>query len=132
MKKIQQFAPKRSKEITQNYLQFLDGHIAEVVSGKVLDFIEINEIAAQLFVSHKHLTDTIQKETGNHPCYFYDLKIVEQAKHMLLNTDKSASAIAKSLTYDPSNFSKFFKKFVGQTPGQFQKENKKTEKFTIK
>lgn len=132
MKTPEQELLKRSEEITQNYFQFLDRHIAEVVSGKLLDFMEINEIASQLFVSHKHLTDTVQKETGNHPCYFYDLKIIEQAKRMLVESDKSVAEVAKTLTYDPSNFSKFFKKFVGQTPGLFQKENKSSEKFTTK
>lgn len=115
----------RSKEITENYFQFLDKHIEDVVLGKVDEFMEINQIASELFVSHKHLTDTVQKETGSHPCHFYDLKILDEAKKMLLETDKSISEIAKILTYDPSNFSKFFKKFIGQTPGQFRKENKK-------
>ncbi|HIX54377.1 MAG TPA: AraC family transcriptional regulator [Candidatus Sphingobacterium stercoripullorum] len=115
----------RRKEITENYFQFLDKHIEDVVLGKVDEFMEINQIASELFVSHKHLTDTVQKETGSHPCHFYDLKILDEAKKMLLETDKSISEIAKILTYDPSNFSKFFKKFIGQTPGQFRKENKK-------
>lgn len=115
----------RSKEITENYFQFLDKHILDVISGKVDDFMEINQIARELFLSHKHLTDIVQKETGNHPCHFYDLKILDEAKRMLSETDKSIAEIAKILTYDPSNFSKFFKKFVGQTPGQFRKENKK-------
>jgi AraC-type DNA-binding domain-containing proteins len=115
----------RSKEITENYFQFLDKHILDVISGKVDDFMEINQIARELFLSHKHLTDILQKETGNHPCHFYDLKILDEAKRMLSETDKSIAEIAKILTYDPSNFSKFFKKFVGQTPGQFRKENKK-------
>jgi AraC-like DNA-binding protein len=132
MKTPEQEPLKRSEEITQSYFQFLDRHIAEVVSGKLLDFMEINEIASQLFVSHKHLTDTVQKETGNHPCYFYDLKIIEQAKRMLIESDSSVAEVAKILTYDPSNFSKFFKKFVGQTPGLFQKENKSSGKFTTK
>ncbi len=44
---------------------------------------------------------------------------------MLSETDKSIAEIAKTLTYDPSNFSKFFKKIVGQTPGQFRKKSKK-------
>ncbi|MFT4032747.1 MAG: AraC family transcriptional regulator [Siphonobacter sp.] len=116
---------KRSKEITQSYFNFLDKHIADVISGNVDQFMEINQIASELFLSHKHLTDTIQKETGNHPCHFYDLKIIEEAQKMLSKTDKSVAEIAKTLTYDPSNFSKFFKKFVGQTPGHFRKENKK-------
>ena len=115
----------RSKEITENYFQFLDNHISDLVSGKVDEFMEINQIASALFISHKHLTDIVQKETGSHPCYFYDLKILDEAKKMLLETDKSISEIAKILTYDPSNFSKFFKKFIGQTPGQFRKENKR-------
>lgn len=112
---------KRSREITENYFKFLDKHIADVVSGEANDFMEINQIASELFISHNHLTDTIQKETGNHPCHFYDLKILEEAKRMLAEKDKSISEIARILTYDPSNFTKFFKKFVGQTPGQFRK-----------
>ena len=115
---------KRSEEITENYFRFLDKHIADVASGKISDFMEINQIASELFISHKHLTDTVQKETGNHPCYYYDLKIIDHAKKMLLETDKSISDVANILTYDPSNFSKFFKKFVGQTPGQFRKQEK--------
>src|SRR5690606_1818261 len=132
MEQSEQEILKRSKEITENYFQFLDKHIADVVVGTVDQFMEINQIASELFLSHKHLTDTVQKETGNHPCHFYDLKIIDQAKQMLLETGKSVSEIARILTYDPSNFSKFFKKFVGLTAGQFRKENKSSEEFTTK
>ncbi|WKZ62514.1 MAG: AraC family transcriptional regulator [Saprospiraceae bacterium] len=124
MTKNEQDIVKRSKEITENYFQFLEKHIADVVSGNESDFMEINEIAQHLFISHKHLSDTVQKETGNHPCHFYDLKILGEAKRMLSETDKSVAEIAKILTYDPSNFTKFFKKFVGQTPIKFRQENK--------
>ena len=116
---------KRGQEITENYFRFLDGHINDVVSGRTDEFLEINEIADALFISHKHLTDTLQQETGHHPCHFYDDKIIEKAKDLLLNTEQSVSEIAKLFTYDPSNFSKFFKKFTGQTPGQFRKIQKK-------
>lgn len=125
MKKSERDILKRSEEITENYFQFLDNHIEDVVLGKTEEFMEINQIASALFISHKHLTDTVQKETGSHPCHFYDLKILDEAKKMLLETDKTISEIAKILTYDPSNFSKFFKKIIGKTPGQFRKENKK-------
>jgi AraC family transcriptional regulator of adaptative response / methylphosphotriester-DNA alkyltransferase methyltransferase len=116
---------KRSRKITESYFQILDKHVADVVSGKTTDFMEINQIASELFISHNHLTDTVQQETGHHPCYFYDLKIVEQAKKMLSETGMSVSEIARTLTYDPSNFSKFFKKFTGETPGAFRRTNKK-------
>lgn len=114
----------RSKEITKDYFDFLDRHIADVLAGNVDEFMELNQIASELFISHRHLTDTIQKVTGNHPCHFYDTKIIEQAKKMLIETDLSVATIARVLTYDPSNFSKFFKKFTRQTPGDFRKETK--------
>jgi AraC-like DNA-binding protein len=98
MEQTEQNILKRSKEITENYFQFLDKHIADVVSGNVDEFMEINKIAKALFLSHTHLTDTVQKETGNHPCHFYDLKILDEAKRMLSETDKSIAEIAKILT----------------------------------
>ena len=115
----------RRKEIKQRYFDLLDKHIAQVIAGETMEFMEINQIAEELHISHKHLTDSVQKETGNHPCHFYDLKIIESIKDMLIQTDKPIAEIARILTYDPSNFSKFFKKFVGQTPGQFRKERQK-------
>lgn len=118
-------AKKRSEEIITNYFAFLDRHIEEVVNGQAIDFLELNQIAKALYLSHSHLSDTLQKETGHHPCHFYDLKIVDKAKSLLTNTDLSIAEIAKKLTYDPSNFGKFFKKFSGQTAGEFRKQKRK-------
>lgn len=115
----------RSTEITQQYFNFLDRHIDDVVNGRVSEFLEINQVASELAVSHTHLTDTIQKEMGNHPCHFYDLKIIDVSKKMLINTNLSIAEIARKLTYDPSNFSKFFRNWTDETPGQFRKEHKK-------
>ena len=116
---------KRSEEITNAYFSLLDKHLEEIVQGRVTEMMKLNQIAARLFISHKHLTDTIQQTKGHHPCHFYDLKIIEQAQKMLAETDLSAGEIAGVLTYDPSNFSKFFRKFTKQTPGAFRQESKK-------
>jgi AraC family transcriptional regulator, regulatory protein of adaptative response / methylphosphotriester-DNA alkyltransferase methyltransferase len=113
---------KRSDEITRDYFVFLDKHLNDIVKGHVIKMMELNQIAKALFISHTHLTDTIQQSTGHHPCFFYELKIIELAKKMLLNDEASIAEIAHTLTYDPSNFSKFFKKITGQTPGEFRKE----------
>ena len=111
----------RSKEILTSYFVFLDQHIDDVVQGRVSEFMELNQIARELAVSHQHLSDTIQQETGHHPCHFYDEKIIDQAKKLLKETKVSVAQVAIQLTYDPSNFSKFFKKWTGQTPGYFRK-----------
>ncbi|WP_027384697.1 helix-turn-helix domain-containing protein [Epilithonimonas caeni] len=112
----------RSKEITTKYFQFLDQHINDVVNGRVLEFMELNQIASELAISHQHLTDTIRKETGEHPCHFYDEKIILMAKELLKDKKVSIANVSLSLTYDPSNFSKFFKKWTGMTPGEFRKK----------
>jgi AraC family transcriptional regulator of adaptative response / methylphosphotriester-DNA alkyltransferase methyltransferase len=116
---------KRSEEITKEYFAFLDKHIEDVVTGKQTEFKELNQIAKELFISHSHLSDTIQKETANHPCHFYDLKIIEKAKNMLSETDLSIAEIARKFTYDPSNFSKLFKSWTKETPGNYRKNYKK-------
>lgn len=115
---------KRAAQITRQYFAFLDQHVEDVAKGNATEFLELNQIADALHVSHSHLSDTLQKSTGHHPCHFYDLKIVEKAKSLLKETDLSIASIAKQLTYDPSNFSKFFKKFTGQTAGEFRKQQK--------
>lgn len=118
MKKNEQ--SHRAHQITAQYLAFLDRHLADIVSGKTLDMLELRDIAAELCMSHQHLTDVVKRVTGYHPCHFFDEKILAEAKKMLTGTDWSAAEIARRLTYDPSNFSKFFKKYTGQTPGRFR------------
>ncbi|WP_336664260.1 AraC family transcriptional regulator [Elizabethkingia meningoseptica] len=115
----------RSSEIVESYFTFLDKHIDEVVSGNTSEFMELNQIARELAISHQHLSDTLQQETGHHPCHFYDEKIIERAKAFLKETNLPVAQIALQLTYDPSNFSKFFKKWTGQTPGTFRKNHQK-------
>jgi AraC family transcriptional regulator of adaptative response / methylphosphotriester-DNA alkyltransferase methyltransferase len=116
---------KRSDEITNSYFAFLENHIEDVANGNANEFLELNKIASALHISHSHLSDTIQATTGHHPCYFYDLKIIDKAKHLLKESNLSIADIAEKLTYDPSNFSKFFKKFTGQTAGEYRLKEKK-------
>lgn len=123
--KTENHKEKRSTEITKQYLSFLDHHIDDVINGRVQDFMELNQIAKELAVSHQHLTDVVQKEMGNHPCHFYDEKIIAQAKLLLTKSDMSIAGVALTLTYDASNFSKFFKKWTGETPGTFRKKSRR-------
>lgn len=114
----------RNEEITTEYFAFLDQHLANLIAGKDIEMLEINEIAAKLFISAKHLSETIQLTQGHHPCYFFDQKILSESKKLILETSLSVAEIARKLTYNPSNFSKFFKKYAGVTPGQFRKNQK--------
>ncbi len=123
----------RQHEITAEYLNHLDKHLAEIVDGSAQKMFEIRDFAGLMFIHPTHLTNTVKLVTGKHPCFFYEEKILVIAKRMLEENTMTIGAIAQHLTYDPSNFTKFFKHFTGQTPKQYREEIliKKTVVVTI-
>lgn len=123
----------RQHEITADYLKELDKHILDVLEGRAEKMFEIRDIAGILHIHPTHLTNTVKLTTGHHPCYYFEEKILVVSKKMLAENKVSIAEIAKQLTYDPSNFTKFFKRFAGQTPKQYREEilAQKTEMLTI-
>jgi AraC family transcriptional regulator of adaptative response / methylphosphotriester-DNA alkyltransferase methyltransferase len=120
----------RQKEIVASYLQQLDLHLSNLKVGLAEKTFEIKDLADLLFVSPKHLSNTIQEVLGKSPCDIYEERLIEISKELLLTTNKPISHIAQTLTFDPSNFTKFFKSFEGKTPKQFRELNSKTELLT--
>ncbi|WP_353718928.1 helix-turn-helix transcriptional regulator [Dyadobacter sp. 676] len=115
--------PSRKEEITDRYFLLLDQHLTDLVTGKATEMLELNDIARELCVSHKHLIAIIQQTKGEHPCHFYIDKIIKKSQQLLTETALPVAEIARMLTYDPSNFNKFFKKYVGQTPGKYRENH---------
>ena len=120
----------RQNKIVASYLQQLDLHLSDLKVGLAEKTFEIKDLADLLFVSPKHLSNTIQEVLGKSPCDIYEERLIEISKELLLTTNKPISHIAQTLTFDPSNFTKFFKSFEGKTPKQFRELNSKTELLT--
>lgn len=112
----------RQEELTSQFMAALDDHLLDVLHGRTEKMMEIKEMAAQLHVHPTHLSNTVRLVTGESACSFYENKILDIAKHLLQTTPKSISEIAYMLTYDPSNFSKFFKAYTSKTPKQYRNE----------
>jgi AraC family transcriptional regulator of adaptative response / methylphosphotriester-DNA alkyltransferase methyltransferase len=110
----------RKQEITIRYLEELDKHLADMKAGLLETSLEVNDFADLLFITPTHLSDTIKDVLGKSPCSVYEEKLIELSKELLLDTNKSISEIAVTLTYDPSNFTKFFKRFESTTPKEFR------------
>ena len=111
---------KRKKEITNNYLEQLDHHISQLKEGKAESVLEIRDIAAMLHIHPTHLSDTIKEVTGRSTCDHFEERLLRISKELLIETNLPISQIARQLTYDPSNFTKFFKQYTGVTPKQFR------------
>lgn len=114
----------RQHEIVTQYLHELDKHLTELKQGKAESTFEIKDLADLLFIHPTHLSNTIHEVLGKSPCDIYEEKLIEIAKELILSSDRPIAQIAQSLTFDPSNFTKFFKSYVGTTPKKFRQMSK--------
>jgi AraC family transcriptional regulator, regulatory protein of adaptative response / methylphosphotriester-DNA alkyltransferase methyltransferase len=117
---IKPIKSKRKEELARQYLTALDHHIAALKAGTVERALGIRDFAAILHVHPVHLSNTIKQATGKSTCDHYEERLVRISKELLLESNVPIAQIARHLTYDPSNFTKFFKHFTGLTPGQFR------------
>ncbi|MFC0776253.1 helix-turn-helix domain-containing protein [Terrimonas alba] len=116
----------RKKEIVQQYLAELSKYIQDLKEGKTDEVLEIRDFAGMLHIHPVHLSHTIKEVTGRSTCELFEERLVNVSKELLLDKKLSIAEIAIRLTYDPSNFTKFFKKFTGMTPKKFRLENLST------
>ena len=110
----------RPQEIKRRFEQLIDKHLLELVSGKADRMMEIEDFAAGLFIHPTHLGDTIKSCSGTSACGIYQIKILQVAQQLLSDDKRPVRDIAFLLTYDPSQFTKWFKRVSGITPRKFR------------
>ena len=77
--------------------------------------------ADALFVSPKHLTETIKDVTGRTAGEWIDDAVILEAKVLLRNNDISIANVAADIHFpDQSTFGKYFKKHTGMSPSDFR------------
>jgi AraC-like DNA-binding protein len=75
-----------------------------------------------LFISPKHLMETIKQETGKTAGEWIDEMVILEAKILLGNPALQISQIADQLHFaDPSTFGKYFKNITGVSPLAYRK-----------
>ena len=112
----------RQHEITADFFRLVDVHLAEVVAGRATQMLEIRDFADQLHIHPTHLSNTIKLTTGHSPCSYFEARIMDTARQQLADPSRSVADIAAGLTFDASNFTKFFKRFEGCTPKQYREQ----------
>jgi AraC family transcriptional regulator of adaptative response / methylphosphotriester-DNA alkyltransferase methyltransferase len=128
----------RPAEITSAYIDLIDQHLKDLVANKVDRMLEIEDLSRLLFIHPTHLSDTIKATTGTSACGVYQLKIIESALRLLSDPSLSIKEIALLLTYEPSQFTKWFKRITNLTPKKYWlkllssgRESANTEIMTI-
>jgi AraC-like DNA-binding protein len=83
----------------------------------------VEEYASLLGITPNHLNDVIKQSIGKTARSFIVERILLEAKSLLTHTQLDIADIACNLQFDEAtNFSKFFKKYVGMTPLQFRNQ----------
>ena len=85
----------------------------------------IENIADKLSVSQRYLSDTLKKETGKTSTEHLQLYLIDEAKNILLNPNKTISEVAYDLGFEyPPYFSRLFKKKEGISPTEYREKYK--------
>lgn len=120
MKQVNEKKSSRKEEIADKFLSELDKHLADLKSGKVEIAYGIKQISELLFINPNHLSDTIKNVLGKSPCGVFEEKLIGICKELIAESNKPINEIAHTFSYEPSNFTKFFKRHTGTTPKQFR------------
>ena len=94
--------------------------MSDLKQGKAESTFEIKDLAELLFIHPTHLSNTVQQVLGKSPCDIYEERLMKAAKELILASNDPIAKIAHTLTLDPSNFTKFFKRFENMTPKRYR------------
>ena len=116
------------KEISNNLLEQFNQYLTEYFeSGQLQEkgIPSIEQIADELSVSQRYLSDTLKKETGKTTTEHLHLHLIDEAKNILLQPNKSISEVAYELGFEyPPYFSRLFKKKEGISPTEYREKYK--------
>jgi AraC-like DNA-binding protein len=81
-------------------------------------------LADSVHLSPSYLSDLLRKETGKNAQEHIHSYLIDEAKNLLLNSEKNVSEIAYDLGFEyPQYFNKLFKKKTGKTPMEYRNLN---------
>lgn len=103
---------------------FLIQHFERLIERQYLQKRLPKEYADELCVTPNYLNASCKKVKGVSAGQLIRDRVLLECKRLLVNSDMTVSEIAYHLDFkDNSYFSRFFKKYVGCTPLEFQKKH---------
>lgn len=80
-------------------------------------------MASELALSARYLSYLLKQETGKTALDHIHIALVNEAKNILMSTDKTVAETAYQLGFEnPPYFSRLFKKEIGLTPTEYREQ----------
>ena len=112
---------KSNKDVLTRFEALLDDYFQ---SGKshANGLPTVRYFADKVFLSPNYFGDLVKKETGKNPQEYIQSKIIDTAKDLLADTEKTVNQVADELGFQYSqHFNRMFKKVAGYTPSRYRK-----------
>ena len=109
---------KVNSDIVSQFQQNLKDYFSE---NEIINTPNVGYFADKASLTTGYFSNLIKKETGMAPKDLISLKLIDEAKRRLIETNQDISVIAYSLGFDyPAHFSRLFKKITGFTPKEYR------------
>ncbi len=109
-----------AREREKTILARIMGYIREHYRNPAL---KIQDIAGHVHFSSAYLGYLFKQETKKNVWDYVTELRIEEAKHLLVSTDKKRYEIAYAVGYEsPEHFSRMFKRYAGISPADYRKE----------
>lgn len=108
--------------LSKAFIRGIETDFRPIKSLHMIEIKPLAEYASELHVTKNHLNDTIKVVLGKTPGELIRERILTEASQLLRSTQLDIIEIGFLLKFeDPSYFSRFFKRYSGQTPTQYRK-----------
>ncbi len=97
--------------------------ITNYIKHHITEPINITKLAKDLFISRTYLATKFKNETNMTLSNYYLKMKIDEAKNLLIYTNKSLNQISSYLGFSSqSHFTNTFKKYTNESPNEFRKE----------
>ena len=109
-------------ETLERFQELLSNHFESGIFQKS-GAPRVEDVASDLRMSPRYLSDTLKAETGKTAIDHIHLYLIDEAKNLLLDPTVSISETAYKLGFEyPQYFSRLFKKKVGLSPTEYRNQ----------
>jgi AraC-like DNA-binding protein len=114
----------QNNKLIINQIESILTHYFSANTIQELGLPTVKYLAEQVHLSPSYLSDLLKKETGKNAQEHIHFYLIEEAKNLLLNSEKNVNEIAYNLGFEyPQYFNTLFKKKTGRTPKEFRNLN---------